>query len=98
MDPALGAESNELNIEKEIEALMIDFESSGTFDPDEVVEEESVAFITDFGAVNGSEIIVINLINRFFSHRFGLHLQPKTVFFINQSETVPPIKEDINRA
>ena len=60
---------------------MIDFESSGTSESNEAVEE-SVAFIIDFEAINESEIIVIDLINRFFSHCFGLYFQPKTVLLI----------------
>ena len=39
--------------------------------------------------MNESEIIVIDLINRFFSHRFDFYFQPKTV---------SSIKKNINRA
>ena len=77
-DPALKAESDEvMNIEKKIEALMINFDSPETPESDEVVEK-SAAFIIGFEVMNESEIIAINLINRFFSHRFGLHPQPET--------------------
>ena len=67
---------------------MVDFDSFETFESDETVKE-SAAFIIDFEIMNESEIIAIDLINRFFSHRFGFHLQPKTV---------PSIKRNINRA
>ena len=97
-DPALGAESDEvMDIEEEIEALMIDFESPE--DPEsEEVEGVSSTFLTDFGAMNGPEIITTDLINRSFSHCFGPHPQSETVALINQPETVPLIKGDINRA
>ena len=97
MNSALKAESNELNIEKKIEILMIDFESFETFETDEAVEK-SAAFIIDFEIMNGSEIIVIDLINRFFSHRLSFHFQSKIVSFINQSKIVLFIKKNINRA
>ena len=67
---------------------MIDFDSFEIFESDEIVKK-SVVFIIDFEIMNGSEIIVIDLINRFFSHRFDFHFQ---------SETVSPIKKNINRA
>ena len=67
---------------------MIDFDSFEIFESDEIVKK-SIVFIIDFEIMNESEIIVIDLINRFFSHRFDSHFQSKTVFFI---------KKNINRA
>ena len=67
---------------------MIDFDSFEIFESDEAVEKSAV-FIIDFEIMNEFEIIVINLINRFFSHRFDFYFQPKIVFFI---------KKNINRA
>ena len=86
---ALEIESNEImNIEKKIEILMIDFESAENFESKKI-EKISFIFLTDFEVMNESEIIITDLINRFFSHRFDLHFQPKIVFFI---------KKNINRA
>ena len=67
---------------------MIDFDSFEIFESDEIVKK-SIAFIIDFEIMNESEIIIIDLINRFFSHRFDFHFQSKIVLFI---------KKNINRA
>ena len=96
-DPVLKVEFDESDIEQKIEILMIDFDSFEILKSDEIVEK-SAAFIIDFEIMNGSEIIIIDLINRFFSHRFDLHFQSKIVSFINQSKIIPFIKKDINRA
>ena len=55
---------------------MIDFDSFEIFESNKVVKK-SVAFIIDFEIMNGSEIIVIDLINRFFNHRFDFYFQSK---------------------
>ena len=84
----LKIEPDESNIEQKIEILMIDFDSFEIFESDEIVKK-SIAFIIDFEIMNESEIIIIDLINRFFSHRFDFHFQ---------SKIVPFIKKNINRA
>ena len=90
MNFVLKAEPDESNIEKKIEILMIDFDSFEIFES-ENVEEIFVSFIflIDYKIMNESEIIIIDLINRFFGHRFDFHFQSKIVFFI---------KKNINRA
>ena len=85
MDFALKTEPDESNIEKEIEILMIDFDSSEILES-ENAEEISVSsiFLIDYEVINESKIIVIDLINQFFNHRFDLHSQSKTVLFIKK--------------
>ena len=69
---------------------MIDFESFRTFESKNIEEIfVSFIFIIGYKIMNESEIIIINLINRFFSHRFDFQSQLKIVFFI---------KKNINRA
>ena len=98
MNPVLKIESDKImNIEKKIEILMIDFESFENLESKKI-ERVSFIFLTDFEVMNGSEIIIIDLINRFFSHRFDLHFQSKIVPFINQSKIVFFIKKNINYA
>ena len=75
---------------------MIDFDSFEIFESDEIVKK-SIVFIIDFEIMNESEIIIIDLINRFFSHCFDFHCQSKIVLFINQSKIVFFIKKNINR-
>ena len=73
MNFALKIESNEImNIEKKIEILMIDFESFENFESKKT-EKISFIFLIDFEVMNESEIIIIDLINRFFNHRFNFH-------------------------
>ena len=76
---------------------MIDFESSENLESKKI-EKISFIFTTDFGVMNKPEIIIIDLINRFFNHRFDFHFQSKIVPFINQSKIVFLIKKNINRA
>ena len=51
---------------------MIDFESTENFESKKI-EKISFIFLIDFEIMNESEIIIIDLINRFFSHRFDFH-------------------------
>ena len=71
-----------MNIKKKIEILIIDFESFENFESKKV-EKISFIFLIDFEIINESEIIITDLINRFFNHRFDFYFQSKIVFFIN---------------
>ena len=83
MNFALKIESNEImNIEKKIEILMIDFKSFENFESKKI-EKISFIFLIDFEIMNESEIIITDLINRFFSHRLDFYFQSKIVLFIN---------------
>ena len=78
---------------------MIDFDSSETFESDEVVKK-SFVFITDFEIMNELKILIADLINQFFNHRVGLHSRTKIVFEV-VLEIVSKIVfmiENVNRA
>ena len=110
-DFALKTEPDESDIEKKIEILMIDFDSSETFESNEAVKKSS-AFITDFETMNRPEVLTADLINRFFIYRVGLYFRTKIVpeavleaIFEVVFEIVPkivfeivPSIENINRA
>ena len=96
-DLALGVEPDESDIEEEIEALMIDFDSPGTPESDETVGESS-AFITDFGVMNGPEALADDLINRSFSHRFGVHFRTELVSRTTVPEAVLFITDIVPKA
>ena len=73
MNLVLKIKSNEImNIEKKIEILMIDFESFENLESKKT-ERISFIFLIDFEIMNESEIIIIDLINRVFSHRFDFY-------------------------
>ena len=57
---------------------MIDFDSSETFESDEIVEK-LFAFITDFEIMNKLEILTADLINQFFNHRVDFYSRTKIV-------------------
>ena len=78
-DFALRAESNESDIEKKIEISMIDFDSSETFESNEIVKN-SFVFIIDFEIINELEILTADLINQFFNHRVNFYSRTKIVF------------------
>ena len=75
---------------------MIDFESFEIFESKKI-EKISFIFLINFKIMNESEIIIIDLINRFFNHCFNFHFQSKIVFFINQSKIVFFIEKNIIR-
>ena len=78
---------------------MIDFDSPETLESDKIIEE-SFVFITDFGAMNGPEILTADLINRFFNHRVDFYFRTKIVLEVVPKivpEIVPMI-ENVNRA
>ena len=73
MNFVLKIESNEImNIKKKIETLMIDFESFENFESKKI-EKISFIFLIDFEIMNKSEIMITDLINRFFSHCLDFH-------------------------
>ena len=74
---------------------MIDFESFENFESKKI-KKISFIFLINFEVMNGPEIIIIDLINRFFSHRFDFYSQSKV--FINQSKTMLFIEKNIIRA
>ena len=71
-----------INIEKRIEILITDFKLFEIFESKKI-KKISFIFLIDFEIMNEFEIIIINLINRFFSYCFDFHFQSKIVFFIN---------------
>ena len=73
MNFALKIKSDEImNIEKKIKILMIDFESFENF-KSKKIEKILFIFLIDFEIMNESEIIITDLINRFFNYRFDFH-------------------------
>ena len=95
MNFALKIDSNKIiNIEKQIEILMIDFELFENFESKEI-KKTSFIFLINFEIMNKFEIIIIDLINRFFSYCLDLHFQSKIVFFINQLKIVSFIEKNI---
>ena len=73
MNFVLKIKSDEItNIKKNIEILMIDFESFENLESKKI-EKISFIFLINFEIINEFEIIIIDLINRFFSHRLDFH-------------------------
>ena len=58
---------------------MIDFDSFEILKSDKIIKK-SFVFIIDFEVMNEFEILIDDLINKFFSYCFGVHFRTKFVF------------------